>query len=333
MPGLVTEPEFKTLTVNELHPTFGAEVRGIDFEHISDEQFEEILKALAKYGVCVFRNTGLDDKSHVEFSRRFGELDDIKPYLVGGRKPRYDYVELFDAGNLDPENKILDRNHHRSHANRGNTIFHVDSSFNPRRASYSILRAVEIPPPETGGNTEFADSRTAFEELPEPLKTELLENDYVAAHSIAHSRKLGSPEFFKDLDPTAFPMSKHKLIQQHEESGRMNIYVAAHTHHLEGLPEAESSAMIKRLLEHTTQAKYVFTVPWNQPGDLVIWDNRCVLHRAAGGTFEGKYRRDLRRTTVHDGGSFAWGENPVGSERPGFNSEIKPVVAVAAGAS
>ncbi|KAL2393257.1 Alpha-ketoglutarate-dependent 2,4-dichlorophenoxyacetate dioxygenase [Exophiala dermatitidis] len=306
------EPEFKTISVKPLHPTFAAEVDGVDFKNLSDEQFKEIFAAMAKYGVCVFRNTGLDDASHIEFSKRIGELDTMKRYMTDGRKPRYGFYELFDAGNIDDEGGVLDPNSPRAHYGKGNALFHVDSSFNPRRASFSLLRAVEIPPPGNGGNTDFADSRTAWDDLPAELQQELLEKDYVVNHSIAQSRKLGSPEFFKDLDPTnGGKMARHKLIQVHEPSGRRNIYIAAHSHSIVGLPKDKSDELIKMLLDHVTQPKYTISVEWKNPSDMIIWDNRCTLHKANGGAFEGRYRRDLRRTAVHDDSSTAWGLNEV----------------------
>ncbi|KAL7622144.1 hypothetical protein AAE478_007646 [Parahypoxylon ruwenzoriense] len=327
MPGLIQESPFKTITVKELHPTFAAEVSGVNFQDLSEEQFQEILAAMAKYGVCVFRNTGLDDEAHVKFSERFGELDNIRRYLMGGRKPRYEYYELFDAGNIDGEsNTILDPESARAHSNRGNGLFHADSSFNPRRASFSLLRACELPPPGNGGNTDFADSRAAFDELPADLRAELLAHDYVGAHSMAHSRKLGSPDFFRDMDVCATPMFRHRVAQRHEPSGRMNLFVGAHLHHIEegGKEIAHSWDLIQRLNQHATQKKYTTTVQWDSPGDLVIWDNRAVLHRAGGGTFEGKYRRDLRRTTVHDDSPTAWGCNAKDVAWTGFDTNTKP---------
>ena len=185
-----------------------------------------------------------------------------------------------------------------------------------------MLRAFEIPPLGNGGNTDFADSRTAFTELPDDLKQELLDNDYVAAHSLAHSRKTASPIFFKDLDPTAQKMHLHKLVQRHEPSDRMNLYVAAHAHHIEGVSLEKSKELLDTLMKHATQKKYVVSVPWQNVGDLVIWDNTCVMHRATGGAFEGKYRRDLRRTTVHDSSSSAWGLNEPIDSRQGFNGAL-----------
>jgi len=270
--------------------------------------------------VLVFRDTGLDDTRHVEFSKRFGDLDDIKPYLTGGRKSKFPYFELFDAGNLDDNNQVIALDAQRSHYNKGNTLWHVDSSFNPRRASYSLLLAHIVPPANTGGDTGFADTRTAWDDLPEDLKQELLDNDYVAAHSLFHSRKLGSPEFFANLNPWDHKMTRHKLIQKHEPSGRMNIYVAKHAHHIEGVSPERSEELLQTLIDHATQDKYTINVSWHGPGDMVMWDNRCVMHRAKGGSFEGKYARDMRRTTVHDDSSTAWGLNTVGEVKQGFTA-------------
>ena len=264
----------------------------------------------------------MTDDEHVSFSSKLGELDNVKRYLTGGRKLRYAHFELFDAGNVDEEGNVIHPDSPRSHYNKGNGLFHVDSSFNPQRASWSLLRATKLPPPNTGGETEFADSRTAFDELPDDLKKQLVEKNYIGAHTLLHSRKMGSPAFFSDLDPTSQPMTRHRLVQTHEPSGRKNLYIAAHCHHLETdegpLPEAESSALLKRLMEHVTQPKYVMSVEWLNDGDMVAWDNTCVLHRATGGSFEGKYIRDVRRTTVQDDSPTAWGLN-AGQEARGFN--------------
>ena len=97
---------------------------------------------------------------------------------------------------------------------KGNNLFHVDSSFNPRRAGYSLLRAHELPPRGTGGATDYADTRTAYDELPEVLKQELLDNDYVACHSLYHSRKTASPGFLEDINPEDHFMSRHRLVQR-----------------------------------------------------------------------------------------------------------------------
>lgn len=121
-------------------------------------------------------------------------------------------------------------------------------------------------------------------------------------------------------------MARHKIVQPHEPSNRMNLYIGAHLHHLEGanMTEEKSAEMIELLNAHAAQEKYVLSVPWQQPGDVIIWDNRAVMHRAGKWSGEGQYVRDLRRTTVHDDGAYAWGENEVGMEMPGFGGLFKP---------
>ncbi|CAG8979496.1 hypothetical protein HYALB_00011900, partial [Hymenoscyphus albidus] len=331
-------PGFQHIQIKKLHPTFGAEVSGVDFsKEIPSEIFDEILEALIKYAVCVYRDTGLDDRRHVEFSTRFGELDDIKPYLTkeGIQAESFDMntsscltQEMLTTKEKSWHQMIQDHStakYFPCHVSRCQMsklpqrailLFHVDSSFNPRRASYSLLRGVILPPPETGGNIDFADTRTAYDELPKSTKEKLLKEDYVVAHSFHHSRKIAAPEFFKDLDPRSIKMSKHKLLQVHEPSGRMNLYIASHAHHIEGLPKEQSDSLLRELMVHCTQGKYTFSVQWRQPGDLIIWDNTCCLHRS--GAIEGGYVRDMRRTTVHDGSSMAWGMNREGERKQGF---------------
>lgn len=115
-------------------------------------------------------------------------------------------------------------------------------------------------------------------------------------------------------------MNLHKIAQVHESSNRMNMYIAAHAHHVVGVTKEKSDWLLETLLGHATQEKYRISVGWDNVGDLIIWDNTSVLHRAGGGTFAGKYRRDMRRTTVHDSSSTAWGlNNPEVAKRPGFN--------------
>ena len=175
--------------------------------------------------------------------------------------------------------------------------------------------------------------------MPAQIKAQLESRDYVAAHSLWHSRKKAAPAdspWLKDFEPEDFPFGRHKLIQKHENSGRMNLYIANHVHHLETIevstkfdakpifqrvPEPESSVLIDDLLAHATQPKYTISVEWQSPGDLLVWDNTCVMHRASpvdSERFMGKFRRDMRRCTVHDGSIHAWGLNEKNSKRMGL---------------
>jgi alpha-ketoglutarate-dependent 2,4-dichlorophenoxyacetate dioxygenase len=187
------------------------------------------------------------------------------------------HVEIFDVSNLNDDGTIAELNTRRYYMNRGNSLWHTDSSFNPRRAGVSVLHAVSIPPPGLGGETQFADARTAYAEMPDDLKEELLSHEYVANHTIMHSRKTASPEYFtEEIDPLTHNFSKHKIVQTHEPSGRKTLYIAAHAHSIEGLPVPEGQALIKRVMDHVTQPKYVLKVEWLNDGDMVLWDNCCV---------------------------------------------------------
>lgn len=180
------------------------------------------------------------------------------------------------------------------------------------------MLAHELPPPGIGGHTAFADTRTAYDDLPSELKEQLKANNYIAAHSIHHSRKLASPEYFADIDPQDYPMGRHYLLQRHEASGRMNLYIAAHVHHIEGLEPEKSQELFNLLYNHAKSDKYTVEIEWISPGDLVIWDNTCTMHRAVGGKFLRQHRRDMRRATVHDSSSQAWGLNEHSDMRVGL---------------
>ncbi|KAF9894981.1 hypothetical protein FE257_004605 [Aspergillus nanangensis] len=264
-----TSTPFSHISIKPLHPTFGAEISGVDFASpVADEVFQEIYQAVTQYGVVVFRSTGLTDEGHIAFSRKFGELDDVKPYIAAGRKHRLNYPELFDVSNVEADGSILSPESSRGQANKGNDLFHVDSSFNPRRAGYSLLLAHELPPAGMGGHTAFADTRTAFDTLSPDLKAQLLKHDYIACHSMHHSRKLAAPEAFADLNPLDYPMGRHRLVQRHEASNRMNLYIAAHVHHIEGLAADESRTLFDQLFRHATREDNTVDVEWQAPGDL-----------------------------------------------------------------
>ncbi|KAK7736324.1 hypothetical protein SLS63_003301 [Diaporthe eres] len=305
--------------IQELKSGFGVVVEGLDFAGgITKESRRLVEDLVKKYGVVVIRKSKLNDETHIELARSFGELDDVKPYNKAGRKNRLKYDELFDVGNIEVDGTIVDPKSPRSQANRGNSLFHVDSSFNPRRAGLSLLLSHELPPPGTGGSTEFCDTRAAWDDLDEGTKKELLENDYIACHSILHSKKLAAPDYFANIEPAEYPMGRHRVAQKHERSGRMTLYIAMHIHHIEGLEPQASNKLFDKLFNHATQEKYRLMVEWENVGDLVIWDNTCTMHRAVGGEFAFKYKRDMRRATVHDDSSQAWGLNEHTDTRQGL---------------
>lgn len=167
-----------------------------------------------------------------------------------------------------------------------------------------------MPPKGSGGETQYLDSRTAYQELPEELKAEI--DPLITNNSLFHNRKTAAPEYHKHLNPDDYPYARHRLVQPHEGSGRKNLLLTSYAHHFDGMTAEESKPLMDKLWVHLAQPKYICTINYENNGDMILWDNRAVLHRATtGGSYDGKYRRDMRRTTVKDWGKYAWGENGV----------------------
>ena len=187
-------------------------------------------------------------------------------------------------------------------------MWHVDSSFNPRRASYSLLLA-HVVPENGGGDTHFADTRTAYKNLPQETKDKI--ENLKLSHSLWHSRNLAAPGYVAgEHEAKSKPGAVHDLVQTNPD-GTKTMYVAAHAAHVVGWPKEEGFKLIWELIDFATQPEYVLKVAWQAPGDLVIWDNRSVMHRATDWEGQTQYVRDMRRTTVHDGSPTAFGHNEV----------------------
>ena len=273
---------------------FVADVEGVDFSRPIDPQtLSAIVAAMDRYAVCVFRGTGLDDDAHIAFSRLLGDLE-LAPRLFGKSVARFAQPELFDAGNLDASGNILKDERRRAY-NRGNALWHTDSSFNPHRSSYSLLLAHQVPP--QGGNTEFADMRAAYRSLSADLQHEC--EPLIAEHWLWYSRLLaGYPEPTEE-ERRAKPPEHHKLVQTHPGARLKTLYLASHASRIVDRPLEAGRRLLKDLIEHATRPELVRSVEWQQAGDLVIWDNRCTMHRATA--FDDTvYRRDMRRTTVFE---------------------------------
>jgi len=238
------------IKIKELAPTFGAEISGVDLTSLTDLEFQEVKAAMEKYGVCVFRGTNLDDKSQIDFGRRFGTLDTATAHHKAGVPARLQYPELFDISNLNVRGEICtETDVKRLAIAKANTLWHSDGHYNPLRTSWSMLRAVELPPPGTGGHTEFIDCRTAYDDLPEQKKAEI--KDLVGMNNMAHRVKVANKgdQFYDNMDAMSFPFAKHKISLVHQSTGRPTIYLCAYTHHIEGMPVDQGQELCTELLE------------------------------------------------------------------------------------
>ncbi len=287
------------LAVTPLHPLFAANITGVDLAKPIDKDTQRAIeRAMDEYAVCVMPAQHLEDEQQIAFSRRYGALE-VSPGI--GRKEgelpanaRIKHREIFDISNLDQAGGILGENDPRASFMRGNQLWHTDSSFRHESATWSMLHAKAVPP--AGGDTEFADTRAAYDALPEAMQRRL--EGLVAEHSLWHSRaKLGGYVPTPD-ERRSYPSARHRVVRRHPGSGRNALYIAAHASHILGMPLDEGQALLAELMEFATQPQFVYRHAW-QVGDLVIWDNRCTMHRAT--PFDATdHVRDLRRTTIID---------------------------------
>lgn len=281
-----------TIKVEPILPRFGAEVSGVDISKpLDDATRKEIIAIQDKWGVTMWRNTGLDDESHIAFSRIFGHLERA-PERPVSKIGRFQHRELFSAGNLTDEGEI-NTNPTAITYRAGDRLWHTDSSFMDLRSAYSLLLAHEVP--REGGATWFADTRSAYDDLPQDIKDKIenLECD----HTLWWSRKQGGADITHE-QINERRKSRHKMVHIHAGSGRKTLYVGAHAYQVVGMGWDESRELIDYLNAWATQPQYTFSVLY-QPGDMVIWDNLCSYHR--GGEFDYlNERRDMRRTTVRE---------------------------------
>lgn len=292
MPGLV---EWSVAMAAEIWPVtdgFVAEVGDVDVTRLSDADWNIIEDAYHTYGVLVVPEQDLDHESHVAFARRFGEIDHSMQKSLEVDDERLPGT-IADVSNLGPDGRVMAADDRLLLFGRANQLWHTDSSFKPVPANASCLYLRAIPP--VGGHTEFADARAAYDELPDELRERA--EGRVAVHSIATSRaRLGFA--MTDEENANYPRVPQALIRTHRATGRKSIYTASHAGRIIDMPDDEASALLDSLMAHATQRKYVYTHRW-RPNDLVIWDNRCMLHR--GRPFDDvRWARDAQRATSLD---------------------------------
>jgi len=283
-----------TIVVQGVTSAFAAEVGDVDLSKpLAADDLAAIRAAFTKYAVLIFPDQHFDDESHLDFARNFGPLETTVFKARQDHKLRLQ-ENLADVGNLDADNRILQTNDRTRLYQLGNRLWHTDSSFKALPAYCSLLHGRSIPP--IGGHTEFADMRAAYDALPEPTRRRI--DGLVAEHSLMTSRaKLGFADFDEN-ERKMFEPVPQVLARRLPDSGRMSLYVASHAGAIRGMPRDEALKLIEELIAHATQRQFVYTHRW-RVNDLVMWDNRCTMHR--GLEFDDqRYKRDMRRATVSD---------------------------------
>jgi len=283
-----------TLRITPIHPHIGARAEGVDLRHpVSAEIAGEIEAAMDRHAVLVFPGQHLEDDQQMDFAARFGPIETTRA-TVDADKHRLAHPLMNDISNLDEKGEILAADDRRRMFNLGNRLWHSDSSFKATPAKYSMLHARSIPP--EGGETEFADMRAAWDALPAKTKDKV--RGLVCDHSLIYSRALLGFAEFNAEERRQFEPVPQRLVRRHAGSGRLSLYLSAHIGTIHGWPRPEAMALIRDLAEHATQREFVYQHRWSV-GDLVVWDNRCTMHR--GRPYEDRqYPRDMRRATVSD---------------------------------
>lgn len=284
------------LEIRPVTPRFVAEIRNIDLSQpLGRSTYAELEAAIAGYGALLFRGQSLDDESQLAFSRGFGPLETAPTSgkLLKDGKQRLASNQVGDVSNLDADNKPRPRTDRRRLHELANRLWHTDSSFRSTPAKFSLLYAHVVPP--EGGETQLADMKSAYDALPDRMKADL--EPMIVEHHLMYSRgSIGFTDYAEE-ERAAFPPVHQRLIRYLPDSGRKSLYLASHASHIVDAPIPEGRVLLRDLVEHATQREFIYTHKW-RPGDLLMWDNRCTMHRAR--PFDEHFPRDLRRTTVED---------------------------------
>lgn len=284
-----------SLSFRPLTPAFAAEAQGIDLRQPIDAAAAAAIEAaMNAYGVVVFRRQHLDEDQQMAFTRWFGPLDRGFARVRNNPNHRFKTQHLADISNVDFNGDVVPPAHPKRVGSLANQLWHSDSSFQKPSAKFSILTIHSMP--SWGGNTEFADMRAAYDALPDATKDEI--KDLIVEHWALHSRIniLGDDNYTEEQQRAIAPVL-WPLVRVHPASGRKSLFIGAHTRAIQGMSVPEARTLLGELLEHATQPRFVYVHEWTL-GDLVMWDNRCTLHR--GRRYDLNEPRELRRSTTGD---------------------------------
>ncbi len=283
-----------SITLIPFSKQFAAEIGDVDLSRpLSAGDLEAVRDAFKTYAVLVFPGQELTVEQHMAFGANFGPLEKTVRSVFRDEKLRV-RPEIADIANLDGEGKIWGADSRYRLFQMGNRLWHTDSSFKAPSAYASMLYARSVAP--LGGHTQYADMRAAYDALPRTTKARL--EGLLAEHSLMFSRARLGFDNYTDEERRAFKPTVRPLVRTLDDSGRRSLYVASHIGHIRGMSDEAAQALIAELVAHATQPQFVYTHRW-RVGDLVMWDNRCTMHR--GTEFEDtRWKRDMHRVTTED---------------------------------
>ncbi len=283
-----------SITLSPITPNFAAEIGDVDLSKPLDAaDFAAIEQAFWKYAVLVFPAQNLTLEQHLAFSQMFGPAETDRTLDPKATPSRFTGA-FADISNLAADGKIWGETSRQRMYKMGNRLWHTDSSFKFLPSLCSLLYGRTVAP--VGGHTEFADQRAAYDALPVAMKKKL--HGLVAEHCIAYSRRRSGFAEFTEEEQRRLPPVPQMLVRTIPQNGRKSLYVASHAGLIYGMSDAEGRALIDELIAHVTQRQFVYTHRW-RPNELVMWDNRCTMHR--GTDYDDlRWVRDMRRVTISD---------------------------------
>lgn len=286
------------IEVTPLHPRFAGEVRGLDLARpLADETIAEIVAAMDRHAVLVFRDQQLSEEAQIAFTLRFGPLDlGLRKVSMKKHATRFGHEALIDISNVALDGNLARLESDKMFSQLANQLWHSDSSFQKPAARYSLLYSIRNP--SWGADTEYCDLRAAYDALPADLKRAIA--DLRAEHFALHSRIGLGFTGYSEAEKSVLPPVEWPIVRTHPGSGRKVLWVGIHATHVVGMHVAEGRLLLQELMEHATQREFVYRHQW-QVGDVVMWDNRCTLHR--GRRYDYTERRELRRSTTEDVGA------------------------------
>lgn len=281
-----------TLNIEPLHPEFGARVRGVNLRtDLSGATLDAVRAAVDTYSFLVFEDQSFDDASQLELTRTMGEPE---PSHVARGEGKLEYFGTI--GNVQPDGSVVGNSHKKTIFLTGNNMWHSDASFKATPAFLSIMCAYETP--AEGGDTLFASTRTAYDRTSSARKAEL--DPLVVIHDYVYSRSKVAPDAVSPELAATLPPVRQRLVRRNPRNGAKNFFIGSHARSIEGWSDAASRTLLDGLVEETIAPAHVYTHRW-QPGQVVFWDNRCLIHRGAGYDAD-RFRRYMRQTRVRGAG-------------------------------
>jgi len=281
-----------SLNIEPLHPELGARITGLDLrKDLEGDRLELIREAVDTYSILLFEDQSFDDASQLELTRALGEPE---PSHVARGEGKLEYFGTI--GNVQPDGTVLGNSHKKTVFLTGNNMWHSDASFKETPAFLSIMCAYETP--AEGGETLFVSMRRAYERLSADRQAEV--DPLTVIHDYVYSRSKVAPDAVSPELAITLPPVRQKLVRRNRRNGAKNLFIGSHAKAIEGWSDAKSRTLLNGLVEAASAEPHVYIHRWG-PGQVVFWDNRCLLHRGAGYDAD-RFRRYMRQTRVRGTG-------------------------------